>query len=128
MLLKVALVGLGGFIGAILRYGVSGWAQSISKNSSFPIGTLTVNLIGCFIIGILFYLAQSRGIFSPEWRLVLFVGLLGAFTTFSTFGNETLLLVQNSEMNLALLNIGLHLILGLIAVWGGQLLGKMIGG
>ena len=128
MLLKMLFVGLGGFFGAILRYAMSGWAQTISKNSSFPIGTLAVNLIGGFVLGFLYYLAQSRGIFSPEWRLVLFVGLLGGFTTFSTFGNETMLLVQNSELNLALLNIGLHLILGLMAVWVGQLLGKLIGG
>lgn len=128
MLVKILLVGVGGFIGAIMRYVVSGLAQTISRNSSFPVGTITVNVISCFAIGILYYLAQSRGLFSPEWRLVLFVGVLGAFTTFSTFGNETLLLVQNAEMNLALLNIGLHLLVGLSAVWAGQFIGKVIGG
>ena len=128
MLLKVALIGLGGFFGAILRYLVSGWAQSFSRSASFPIGTLAVNVIGCFIIGLLYYLAQSRGLFSPEWRLVVFIGMLGAFTTFSTFGNETFLLLQDAETSLALLNIGLQVVLGLIAVWAGQLIGKLIGG
>lgn len=128
MMMKMILVGVGGFIGAVLRYAVSGWVHTISRDTSFPSGTLTVNLIGCFLIGLLYYLAQSRGLFSPEWRLVLFIGVLGAFTTFSTFGNETLMLVQNAEQALAIFNVALHVILGLLAVWAGQLLGKWIGG
>lgn len=128
MLMKIILVGVGGFIGAVLRYAVSGWVHAISRDTSFPSGTLTVNLIGCFLIGLLYYLAQSRGLFSPEWRLVLFIGVLGAFTTFSTFGNETLMLAQNAEHTLAIFNVALHVILGLLAVWAGQLLGKWMGG
>lgn len=128
MLTKIILVGVGGFIGAVLRYLVSGWVHAISRDTSFPSGTLTVNLIGCFLVGLFYYLMQSRGLFSPEWRLVLFIGVLGAFTTFSTFGNETFLLAQHSEMSLAVLNVTLHVILGLMAVWAGQLVGKWIGG
>ncbi|MCF7798030.1 MAG: CrcB family protein [Lentisphaeria bacterium] len=100
MIMIIILVGVGGFIGAVLRYAVSGWVHAISRDTSFPSGTLTVNIIG----------------------------VLGAFTTFSTFGNETLMLTQNTEHTLAIFNVALHVILGLPAVWAGQLLGKWIGG
>jgi len=84
---NLLLIGLGGFMGALLRYGVSGFIQNWSKSLTFPYGTLTVNLIGCLLIGIFTQLAESRGIFSPEARSIVLIGLFGAFTTFSTFGN-----------------------------------------
>jgi len=85
------LVGLGGALGSIARYLASGWAQAAAKNGLFPYGTLAVNLLGCLVIGFLAQLSESRGVFIPEARALVFVGILGGFTTFSTFGNETLI-------------------------------------
>ena len=117
---NLLLIGLGGFMGALLRYGVSGLIQSLSKSINFPYGTLVVNLLGCLLIGMLSQVAEVRGVISPETRSFIFIGLLGAFTTFSTFGNDTISLFRNGENVLSYLNIGLHLVLGLSAVWLGQ--------
>lgn len=117
---KLFLIGAGGFVGAVLRYVVSGVAQSLSHSAGFPYGTLVVNLSGCLMIGFLARLADLQGVFGPETRLFLFIGLLGAFTTFSTFGNETYTLLQGGEIGPALLNIGASVLLGLAAVWLGQ--------
>lgn len=120
------LVGAGGFIGSILRYWVSGWVQQVTKSVGFPYGTLTVNVLGCFVIGFLAQLAESRGLFTSEARLFVFIGILGGFTTFSTFGNETLNLARDSQMMSALANIGASVIIGLFAVWLGRMLSFMI--
>jgi CrcB protein len=119
---KLFLIGLGGLIGALLRYSVSGLVQNWSKSISFPYGTLAVNLLGCFTIGALSQLAETRGVLSPEVRSFVFIGLLGAFTTYSTFGNETINLMMDGENLLSLANIGLHLFLGLGAVWLGRVI------
>jgi CrcB protein len=118
--IKILIIGSGGFLGAILRYYVSGYAQNISNSYSFPVGTLAVNLIGCFIIGVISKLADDLGLFSIETRLFLMIGILGAFTTFSTFGYETLSLLRDNEWLYAFLNVGLHLFLGIGAVWVGR--------
>ncbi|MFH2039983.1 MAG: fluoride efflux transporter CrcB [Chloroflexota bacterium] len=118
---KLILIGLGGFTGALLRYGVSGFVQNWSKNISFPYGTLVVNILGCFIIGLFSQLAETRGLFSPETRLFIFIGLLGSFTTYSSFGSETVNLMMDGKNLLSLTNIGLHLLLGLGAVWLGRI-------
>ncbi len=117
---NLLLIGLGGFMGALLRYGVSGFIQSWSKSINFPYGTLVVNLLGCLLIGILSQVGEVRGVISPEARYFIFIGLLGAFTTFSTFGNDTVSLFRDGENLLSYINIGLHLVLGLSAVWLGQ--------
>jgi CrcB protein len=114
---KLILAGLGGFIGSSLRYVLTGYVQQTSRSISFPFGTLAVNLIGCFIIGFLSQLAESRGVFTAESRTFVFVGLLGGFTTFSAFGNETMNLWRDSQNGLAFANIAAHLVLGLGAVW-----------
>ncbi|GAB4494715.1 MAG: fluoride efflux transporter CrcB [Anaerolineales bacterium] len=119
-------IGSGGFIGAILRYLVSGWVQNWSRSIDFPYGTLAVNLIGCFIIGLLSYWGEQQNLFSPNVRLFVFIGLLGAFTTFSTFGNETLNLLRARDELLALLNVGAHILLGLLAVWLGRVLAAFL--
>ena len=116
---NLLLIGLGGFIGAILRYSVSGFIQGWSKGNSFPIGTLAVNILGCFVIGLLSQLAESHGLFSPETRSLLFIGFLGAFTTFSAFGNDTMNLLQSTPW-LSITNVSAHIMLGLIAVWAGR--------
>lgn len=117
---EVLLVGGGGFIGAVLRYAVGGLVQAASRSSALPYGTLFVNVSGCLALGLLSQLADTRGIFTPEVRLLLFAGVLGAYTTFSTFGNDTLRLFNAGTPLLALANIGAQLGLGLGAVWLGH--------
>lgn len=113
------LIGTGGFIGSILRYLVSGYAQQLSKSIQFPFGTLAVNLVGCALVGFLAELADQRGVLSGETRAFLIVGLLGGFTTFSAFGNETMNLLRDGELWLAGGNIVGHVFLSLVAVWLG---------
>jgi fluoride exporter len=127
-MLRVLLVGSGGFIGSILRYLLSGFVQQSSKSVGFPYGTLAVNIIGCFIIGFLSQLAETRGLFTTESRAFIFIGVLGGFTTFSAFGNETFNLWRDGEALLALTNIAGHLVLALGAVWVGRLLTYQVWG
>ena len=117
---KALYVGLGGFVGSVLRYWVGSAVQQAANNPAFPLGTLTVNLIGCLVIGFLSQLADMRGVFTPEARLFVFVGILGGFTTFSTFGNETMNFLRGGESLPALLNIGAHIFAGLAAIWLGR--------
>lgn len=119
---KLFLIGLGGFTGALLRYGLSGLVQNWSKSISFPYGTLATNLLGCFLIGLFSQLAESYGLFSDEIRGFVFIGLLGAFTTYSTFGNETLNMLREGQAFLSTVNVGLHLILGLGAIFLGRIM------
>lgn len=121
----VLLVGIGGFIGSAMRYLLGGYVQQSSK-SIFPYGTLAVNVIGCFVIGFLSQLAENRGAFSSEARAFVFIGILGGFTTFSSFGNETLNLARDGEMLNAFANIGLNVVLGLFAVWLGRTVSYLI--
>lgn len=113
------LIGTGGFIGSILRYLVSGYAQQLSKSIQFPFGTLAVNIVGCALVGFLAELADHRGVITGETRAFLIVGILGGFTTFSAFGNETMNLLRDGELWLAFGNIIGHTVLGLGAVWLG---------
>ena len=117
---KMILVGLGGFIGAVLRYLISGCIQNLTQSVAFPYGTLAVNITGCFLIGILSHLVESQAGITVEMRLLLIIGLLGSFTTYSTFSNETMNLLQDQRLLLALLNIATHTILGLSAVLLGR--------
>ena len=119
-LYSVLYVALGGALGSVSRYLLGTWAQTASKSIDFPFGTLTVNLIGCFIIGFLSQLAESRGAFTPETRALVFIGILGGFTTFSSFGNDTLNLLRDGEIFNALANVGANVILGLLLVWFGR--------
>ena len=119
------LVGLGGFVGAIGRYWVGGLVQARS-GSSFPAGTLAVNVVGCFAIGVLSELAESRGALSPAARATLMIGLLGGFTTFSAFGNETLNLLRDREWLAAGGNIAANVVLAIVAVWAGRVLAQLI--
>jgi CrcB protein len=123
---KLLVIGVGGFIGALLRYGIGTSVQTMFKQSSFPLGTLAVNLLGCFIIGIVTYFVESRGVLSIETRSFILVGLLGAFTTFSSFGMETINLLNEGKILQTLTNIILHLLLGLGAVWLGRYLSQMM--
>ena len=99
---------------------MSGFVQDLSRSIAFPYGTLAVNLFGCLAIGFLSQLAETRGVFTAEVRTLVFVGVLGGFTTFSAFGNETINLWREGENALALINVGAHLALCLGAVWIGR--------
>ncbi len=120
--IRLCSIGAGGFIGAVLRYLVSGWVQDRSGSIIFPYGTAAVNLIGCFIIGLLTFLVETRSFFSVETRAFILIGLLGSFTTFSTFGNETLVLIRSGRMDLAALYAGGQVVIGVFMVWFGRLL------
>lgn len=124
--LKLCIIGAGGFLGAVLRFLISSWVQYRSGSIVFPFGTLAVNLIGCFIIGLLTFLVESRSMFSPETRGFILIGLLGAFTTFSTFGNETLGLIRDNRMDLAVVNAGAQVFVGVGMVWLGRVLAAVI--
>lgn len=123
---NIVIVGIGGFIGSVMRYLIGGYVQQAARSISFPYGTLAVNVIGCFIIGFLSQLAENRGVLSSESRAFVFIGILGGFTTFSSFGNETLNLARAGEMLHAVANIGLNVFLGLSAVWLGRALSYVI--
>lgn len=117
---KLFIIGIGGFIGSVSRYLVSGLAQSISKSISFPYGTFVVNMIGCFFIGLLAHLSDARGLFSDSSRAFVFIGILGGFTTFSAFSNETFNLFHDGETSSAMLNIIGQVVIGLGSVWFGR--------
>jgi CrcB protein len=118
-IINILIVGLGGFIGAIFRYFGSGIFQNLFKNYNFPYGTLFVNLLGCFIIGFLGGCSDNMDIFSSKTRLFLFIGVIGGFTTFSSFGYETIMLLRDRLISAALINISIHFILGLFFVYFG---------
>ena len=113
----------GGALGAVLRFLM---ASNISRvfGREFPYGTLTVNILGSFLMGLVFVLIVERDIISAEWRSVIMVGFLGAFTTFSTFSLETLSLLESGELSRAALNIFLSVALCLVATWLGLIIGR----
>ena len=115
----VILVGAGGFIGSVMRYLVGTWVNSISKEPWLPYGTLTVNAVGCLVIGLLAGFAETRDILGENTRALLLVGLLGGFTTFSAFGYETITLARDGDLYSAVANVGLQVAIGLAAVWVG---------
>ncbi len=117
--LKVLAVGSGGFIGAVSRYMISLLAQSQFSESSFPYGTVAANLLGCLLIGFLAGLFEVKSWAHPEIRLFVFVGILGGFTTFSTFSHETFLLWEQGKIWLSFLNVSLQIMFGLLFVWIG---------
>ena len=116
------LVGIGGCIGSALRYAVSLWFFRALPLASFPASTLAVNLIGCFAIGLLSGLAESRALLGPELRVFLVIGLLGGFTTFSAFAYESVALLRGGDAARVLASVALHVIGGFAAVWLGQLI------
>ncbi len=114
------IVGVGSFIGGILRYWVSGWIQS--GVLTFPLGTLSVNFIGSLILSLIMYVSEHVGLFSEEVRIFWTIGLLGSFTTMSTFSYESFRLLEQNEHILFGLNIATTLILTLAAVYIGKLI------
>jgi CrcB protein len=124
-MIKLLIIGAGGFLGAILRYEISGWTHKL-VGGSFPYGTLSVNVLGSFFLGFFLVLANTRFLIPDAYKSLIAVGLLGAFTTFSTFSYETMALLQINLLKQAILNIMLNLILGLIAVWLGIIAARLV--
>ncbi|HLX38127.1 MAG TPA: fluoride efflux transporter CrcB [Candidatus Binataceae bacterium] len=118
-------VGLGGFIGANARYLLGGWISQ-RWGTVFPYGTFVINVTGSFILGFFMAYAQDRPWVAPSERLLFAVGFVGAYTTFSTFEYETLRLLQERDTVLALMNIFGSVLTGMVAVFGGFLLGEWI--
>jgi CrcB protein len=116
--MRILWIGLGGCIGSIGRYLMTAQVRRLPVLA--PVGTLAVNVAGCFAIGVLSVLAERDPQFTPDVRAFVFVGLLGGFTTFSAFGSETVELLQTNRVGAALLNVAAHLVLGLGAVWVGR--------
>ena len=110
-------IGAGSFIGGVFRYLLSLFIQT-KHLSSFPFGTFSVNLLGCFLIGLVFGLSE-KGNISPEWRLFLATGILGGFTTFSAFSLESINLMRSGQLNYAMAYIGASVLLGLLATFAG---------
>jgi len=121
MMQSVLLVGLGGFFGAICRYGLSLYVKEHFKGG-FPLATLLVNVVGCFFLGVILTYILNRSANGQILSPMITIGFFGALTTFSTFGYETLLLLQQGKSNMAFANIALNMIVGLIAVMIGQLI------
>lgn len=121
---KLFFIGLAGFIGTLMRYWMSG-VVARRYGETFPAGTLVVNLAGCFLVGLLFYLLQERFLVNQTLRTVILIGFLGGFTTFSSFGLQTFTLLQEREVGLAFLNLGIANAGGLLLVWAGYTLGRV---
>jgi CrcB protein len=115
----IVLVALGGAIGSVARYKVSGWVLHHTLDWRFPAGTFTVNVVGCLLAGVLAGLAEKHNLLSPETRLFLFTGILGGFTTFSAFGLETMHLLRRGDVLIAGANVVLSVLAGLAALWLG---------
>ena len=115
----ILLVGIGGFIGATLRYVLGGWIQN--SFVSFPVGTLTINTIGSFFLGLIMYLSEYQGLFSDQARIFLTIGILGAFTTLSTFGYESFRLLDDSKLMLMAINVVSTVLFSMMAVYLGKI-------
>jgi CrcB protein len=126
LMIRVLIVGLGGFVGSILRYLLSGLSQSLFQTARFPIGTMIVNLSGCFVIGMLSQLAESQNAFTELTRTLILAGVLGGYTTFSTLTNESLNLFRAGDFALGLVNVGVQVIGGLALAWLGRIGGQLI--
>lgn len=122
--MKIVYIILGGALGALARYGVTTFSVK-TYGTSFPVGTLFVNLVGCLLIGIVFGLGEVRGI-NPQFRLFFITGFLGALTTFSTYSLETINNANSGMTGLALVNIAVNNIGGLALVKVGLLLARII--
>lgn len=123
-LLNILAVGFGGFIGAVFRYLLSGLTGYMFNLETFPLGTVVVNVLGSLLIGLLGGLVEHSQPFSPQVQLFIFVGILGSFTTFSTFSFETMNLMRNGAYLIALSNVLIQLTLGFSAVFIGYNLTK----
>ena len=119
------IIGTGGFLGSISRFLLSRLIQNMAL-SAFPYGTLVVNIVGSLFIGLLYGLSVKENVLTPEWRMFLTVGFCGSFTTFSTFVNENVALLRDGDFFHFAFYTGLSIFLGIMAVFLGNYLTKMI--
>jgi len=122
---KTILIALAGLVGTVVRYWLSGFVAR-QYGETFPWGTVMVNLIGSFLAGAMYYLAEERLLISPTLRPIIFIGLLGGFTTFSSYGLQTFTLLRDGEIGLATLNVAVSNVLGLLMVWIGYVAFKAL--
>ena len=125
MLRTIFIVGTGGFIGSVMRYMVQFYIEK-GMSSSFPLGTLLANILGSFIIGVVFALAEKGDLMSSEWRIFLTVGICGGFTTFSAFAYNNMIMIKENSFFQLFLNIGSNLFFGILAVYIGIILVRAI--
>ena len=123
-MVRILLVGLGGGLGAIIRYLVGEFVARRWSGLSFPVATMSVNILGCLLLGILVGVVEASDRISAETRVFLFIGLLGGFTTFSSFGAETFSLLTDGRTALAVLNVIVQVVVGVLAVWAGVVLAR----
>jgi fluoride exporter len=116
---SIFIVGIGGFIGSIMRYLVTIWSNSLFQGTSFPFGTLIANISGCLFLGLLNGWADNHQFFTAQIRLFMFVGILGSYTTFSTFSYETIKMMQNGDLFQAMMNTAVQVIIGFFAAFIG---------
>ena len=119
--MRIALIAIFGAMGTLARYGLQGVVQ-IRLGSTFPYGTLLVNLTGCFLLGLIGQFTMNRMVISPDWRIAIAVGFFGGYTTFSSFSLQTLDLARDGDWLKALLNTVLSFACCLAAVWLGRIL------
>ena len=122
---RVLLIGIAGLLGTLGRYALSG-VIARRFGETFPTGTLVVNVVGCFLAGFLFYLMQERFLVSDIARATIMIGFLGGFTTFSSFGVQTFTLLKDGEVGLATINVLASNGLGLLTVWAGYSVARLI--
>lgn len=125
MLSRIIGIGLAGAAGALTRYWLAGWVQQL-VDTRFPIGTATVNILGSFLFGVVWSMAEERFSISSEARIIILSGFMGSFTTFSTLIFETGTLMQDSRWMLAAGNVVLQVILGLVCLFLGLSVGRMV--
>ncbi|MDO8929700.1 MAG: fluoride efflux transporter CrcB [Bacteroidota bacterium] len=125
MVKSIMIVGLGGFIGTVARFLISRYFQ-VNVASVFPWSTFVVNIVGCLLIGIIYGISEKGDFLSPEIRLFLTVGICGGFTTFSTFSNDAYMLIRQDEWFRFALYASLSFFLGLMAVYAGRFIIKLI--
>ncbi|HJO94213.1 MAG TPA: fluoride efflux transporter CrcB [Victivallales bacterium] len=127
LLFQSLIVGIGGILGAISRYLLEWLVKMITGAVLFPFGTLTVNMLGCLLIGMMFALIDGYSSVGPRVRLFFITGYLGALTTFSSFGLDTFKLMISDHFTVAVFNILIQIVVGLFAVWLGYVVIRLIG-
>jgi CrcB protein len=119
------MVGIGGFVGAVARFWLGSYIGG-KMGTRFPYGTFVINISGSFVVGLILTLLDQKTHWGPNWRYLIPIGFIGAYTTFSTFEFETLRSVQDGQFLISFLNIALSVVVGFAAVWAGVVAGRAI--
>jgi fluoride exporter len=124
-LIKYLMVGIGGFLGSVLRFWLGSFIGG-RLGARFPYGTFVINVTGSFLVGMTVTVLATKAHWSPNWRYLIPIGFIGGYTTFSTFEFETLRLAQDGQMLMAILNVTLSVVVGFVGVWAGAVAGRAI--